>query len=86
MNIDSETFFILDMLGYLGYTLLMIGMILIAKGKKIGWQVRAAGEMLWVAISFHLGLTSGVIFGVLFLCIDIFGAIPPEISKPAATE
>ena len=27
MNIDSETFFILDMLGYVGYTLLMIGIL-----------------------------------------------------------
>ena len=76
----------IDAIGWVGYALLSIGMYQIARGRKIGWALRASGESIWIILSWKLGLTSGVVFGLLFLCIDLFGFAHPEISKPAATD
>jgi len=75
MTIDRDTLIILDLIGYLGYTLLAVGMFLIAKDDHRGWTLRALGEILWIGVSANIGLTSGVIFGVLFLVIDLYAVL-----------
>ena len=67
-----DTFLLLDLLGYVAYTLLSLGMFKIAKDDRSGWTYRALGDSLWVGIFFNLGLTSGIFFGLAFLVVDLF--------------
>ena len=67
-----DTFLLLDLLGYVAYTLLSLGMFKIAKDDRSGWTYRALGDALWVGIFFNLGLTSGMVFGLAFLVVDLF--------------
>jgi hypothetical protein len=83
MNIADDIFLFLDILGYVGYTLLAIGMFKIAKDERSGWTYRALGGALWVGISSNLGLTSGVVFGLAFLAIDLFAVFTTDNSPEA---
>jgi hypothetical protein len=76
MNID--TFVLLDLLGYVGYSLLSFGMSKIANEDRSGWTYRALGDALWVGIFFNLGLTSGMVFGLAFLVVDLFAVFKKE--------
>ena len=60
-----------DALGHIGYVLLFIGMTMIAANRPIGWALRLAGEAIWIGISAYLGLTSGIVWGLLFAYIDV---------------
>ena len=81
MNID--TFLLLDLLGYVAYSLLSFGMFKIAKDDRSGWTYRALGDALWIGVFFNLGLTSGVVFGLAFLAIDLFAVLTPDKSPEA---
>ncbi len=72
---------ILDMLGHLGYFCLALGLFKIAKDDGTGWAFRLLGEGVWVIISLQIGLWSGVIWGVLFMIVDIFGIMATARSK-----
>ena len=73
-----DTFLILDLLGYVAYSLLSFGMFKIAKDDRSGWTYRALGDALWVGIFFNLGLTSGMVFGLAFLVVDLFAVFKKE--------
>lgn len=62
----------LDILGHLGYTLIFLGMVSIAKEERVGWILRFLGEAIWVIIGIYLGMTSIWIWGSLFMFIDMF--------------
>lgn len=66
---------LLDAFGHVGYTLLGIGMLLIAQGKALGWAFRLAGELIWLVIGLYLNMSSMWIWGGLFLVIDLFGLV-----------
>lgn len=63
----------LDIIGHISYLALAIGMWRIGNGDGSGWAFRFLGELGWVGISLKLGLTSGVIWGAVFLALDAFG-------------
>ena len=86
MNLSAEDMFLIDAIGYFGYLLLCLGMYGIARGRKMGWAARACGESIWIVLSYKLGLTSGVVFGIIFLALDLFGFYHPAISAPPATD
>lgn len=65
----------LDAFGHVGYTMLAIGMLLIARGKALGWAFRLIGEFIWLVIGIYLGMSSMWIWGGVFLVIDLFGLI-----------
>lgn len=48
-----------DVWGHFGYTFIAMGMVALSLKIKWGWLLRLIGELVWVALGFHLGLTSG---------------------------
>jgi len=75
MNVTPEDLRMLDLLGHLGYFCLALGLWKIAKDDSSGWAFRLLGEGVWVTISFQLGLWSGVLWGALFMVVDVFGIV-----------
>tara|TARA_R110000824_G_scaffold238429_2_gene427226 strand:- start:9462 stop:9719 length:258 start_codon:yes stop_codon:yes gene_type:complete len=75
MPISAVDLQILDALGHLGYFLLAIGTLRISNGDLSGWGFRFIGGAAWVGISFKIGLTSGVIWGLAFMAVDLFGFV-----------
>ena len=61
----------LDLLGHFGYILLFVGMTLISRGQNLGWALRLAGELIWTYFSFRLELSSGVLWGLAFIAVDL---------------
>src|SRR5574338_821079 len=68
---DQRTF--ADLLGHIGYASLVLGTLLVAQQRKIGWPFRALGESLWVVVGFLTGLTSAWTWGLIFIGIDLHG-------------
>ena len=65
----------LDAFGHVGYTILAVGMLLIANGNALGWLFRLVGEFIWLVIGVCLNMSSMWIWGGVFLVIDLFGLI-----------
>lgn len=63
----------IDLLGHVFYLCLFLGMYLLAKKKKVGWFFRFVGELGWTSLGLALGLSSIVIWGIIFMVIDAFG-------------
>lgn len=61
----------IDFIGHVGYALLVVGMILVARKKTMGWLFRLTGEFIWAGLGLKLGLTSIWFWGVIFIMIDI---------------
>lgn len=64
-----------DLAGHVGYVFLFLGQLAIARGHRSGWALRFVGEAMWIAICWHLHLSSGVLWGAAFLCIDLMGVL-----------
>jgi len=64
----------IDVYGHIFYAFLLAGMICIAFGLRVGWWLRVIGELGWVGLGFVLGLSSIVVWGLLFIAIDLVGA------------
>lgn len=64
----------IDILGHIFYAFLLAGMISIAFDYRIGWWLRAIGELGWVGLGVTLGLSSIVVWGLIFVAIDLYGA------------
>jgi len=59
-----------DLLGHLGYVVLIVGLILIGRKHPTGWLVRIVGELIWVALGISMGMTSIWIWGLIFTAIS----------------
>lgn len=64
-----------DLAGHLAYVFLFIGQMMIADGDRQGWQLRFVGEVVWIGIGAYIGLSSVVIWGLIFLGVDLYGAL-----------
>lgn len=65
----------LDFLGHVWYLILIIGQLLIIKRRRIGFLVRFAGELGWGWIGLKLGMSSIVIWSVIFAIVELTGWI-----------
>ena len=63
----------LDLFGHVAYALLFGGMFLVTKKLRAGWAIKGAGDVIWVAIGWQLGMTSIVMWGVGFVMMDALG-------------
>jgi hypothetical protein len=63
----------IDTLGHIFYAILLAGMVCLAAGWRIGWWFRIIGELGWVGLGLALGLSSIVIWGLIFVAIDLYG-------------
>jgi nicotinamide riboside transporter PnuC len=62
-----------DILGHIAYSILALGMLLIAHKKISGWFFRALGAALWIYVGFAIGLTSVWIWCTIFLGMELYG-------------
>lgn len=63
----------IDLFGHIAYFLLFVGLIFLSFKKQIGWILRLTGELTWIILGFKLNLSSIVIWGIIFISIDIYG-------------
>ena len=70
-----------DIAGHVGYVLIAIGMLLLARGRASGWIWRFAGELVWLAIGLYLDMTSMYLWGAAFLGIDAIGFVSATRKK-----
>ncbi len=64
-----------DLFGHMGYALILIGLVLVGRGSKVGWIFRLIGGMTWVVIGFAIGMTSIWIWGLIFAALDYYNYI-----------
>lgn len=65
----------IDVLGHIGYILLVTGTILISCNRTSGWLFRLVGSLVWIVLGFHLRLSSVVFWGIVFAGIEARGFI-----------
>ena len=63
----------LDLFGHAGYILLLVGQLLITKKRKIGFLIRLVGELGWGVIGLALGMSSIVIWSLVFAVVEVVG-------------
>lgn len=63
----------IDLLGHLGYVLLFFGQLGVARKNSLGWLGRLGGELVWLVIGIYLGLSSIILWGSIFLMVDLYG-------------
>ena len=64
---------LLDILGHGFYFSLGLGMFLLARKKIYGWCFRFVGEVGWVVLGVYLNMSSIVLWGAIFACMDLYG-------------
>lgn len=62
----------IDFLGHIFYSCVLIGTVLIGWKNKWGWLVRGAGEAGWIGIGFALDLSSIWLWGFAFLAMELW--------------
>ena len=65
----------IDMLGHIGYLSIAVGMYLVTLKNSWGFAFRFFGEVVWLVIGLLLGMSSLLIWGVIFMGIDIYGFV-----------
>ncbi len=62
-----------DLFGHLAYVGLVLGHVLVARKQRVGFLARALGGLCWAVLGIHLGLSSIVIWSLVFVGIDLYG-------------
>lgn len=62
-----------DLIGHLGYIIILIGTRLLHKKVETGWLFRVTGDLIWSAVGLYLGLTSVWIWSTVFAINDFYG-------------
>lgn len=60
----------IDLIGHVGYVLLLLGSILIGHKHPTGWLLRLAGQLIWVGLGTAMGMSSIWVWGIAFVIID----------------
>jgi len=63
---------VIDLIGHLGYIILVAGLLMVGRNLTVGWFVRFIGEMIWVVLGFAMGMTSIWAWGLVFAGIDFY--------------
>lgn len=63
----------IDIAGHLGYALVMVGVFLLSRHQVLGWLFRCAGEVVWLVVGVYMGMSSIVVWGVVFVLMDLYG-------------
>ena len=62
-----------DVLGHLSYMGILGGTLLLAKKNKYGWMCRSIGDIGWTCVGLMTGMSSLIIWGVIFCLNDLRG-------------
>lgn len=63
----------IDIVGHVGYVLLVVGTYLVSRGKTCGWPLRAVGSATWVGVGVAMAMSSIWIWSTAFVTIDLVG-------------
>lgn len=63
----------IDFFGHIGYLTIFIGVVLLSRHHPWGWIFRLVGEVIWFGVGIALGLSSVWMWGIVFICMDIYG-------------
>ncbi len=63
----------LDILGHIGYILIVVGMLLLARKRRPGWLFRVAGGAIWLYVGVMMSMSSIIRWSGVFLLIDYHG-------------
>lgn len=63
----------IDLVGHVAYVFIGLGMWLLGKRNPLGFLSQAVGAAIWMVCGYFLGLSSVVIWNLLFLAIGING-------------
>lgn len=55
------------------YVFIFAGILLLAQKRQLGWVMRFIGEVGWMLLGIALGMSSVVIWGVIFTIMDLYG-------------
>jgi hypothetical protein len=66
---------VIDVIGHIGYVFIAAGILGLGLKHKWGWIARFIGEMIWVGIGIHMGMSSIWFWGSIFLVMDVCGYI-----------
>ena len=78
--------FAVDVLGHIGYFSIAVGMYLVTLKNLWGFAFRFVGEVIWLVIGLLLGMSSLLIWGVIFMGIDIYGFVKWRRENAEASE
>lgn len=70
---ESNWFSLVDLAGWAAYIVLFCGTLILQNKSKFGWVFRAAGNLMWCVLGWHLQLTSVMVWGVIFMAMDVRG-------------
>lgn len=65
----------MDVLGHLGYILMLLGNLMIANHIIWGWLVHLTGDLIWVGIGIKLKFSSIWFWQPVFLLSSLYGFI-----------
>ena len=61
----------IDLFGHLSYAVLIVGTWFAAKGPRIGWYLRMAGDFGWIILGGFMGMTSIILWSLVFFWVDL---------------
>lgn len=64
---------VVDIAGWVAYVVLFCGTMTLQNKNHIGWVLRGIGNLMWCVLGWHLQLTSVIVWGVIFMAMDIRG-------------
>lgn len=63
----------IDVIAYVFYTIIFAGTLMLASKRRFGWVLRVIGDLGWAYIGYEIGLTSALVFGIIFAGNDALG-------------
>lgn len=60
-------------LGFVAMPISMCSLLLIARGRRIGWAIGLVADLLWLAACVASGVYSFMVNEIVFLCIRVYG-------------
>jgi hypothetical protein len=62
-----------DLIGHVGYVLLLIGSVALVRRARWGWLARFGGEAIWLGLGIYMGYSSIWLWSFVFMVNDLNG-------------
>lgn len=62
-----------DLIGHGGYVALVLGQLLVTRRSGFGFLLRVVGSLVWAGIGWWIGMTSILVWSLLFAGVDLWG-------------
>ena len=62
----------IDLIGHLGYIMLIVGSMLVGRNRASGWALRLGGSIVWAVLGVLMGMSSIWIWSAAFAAVDYY--------------